>query len=463
MRAIVLTFDRLPAHFLSCLGNEWVETPAFDRLAAKSRVFEQHFAEIPDQAGPAHPWWRGTCEFFNAADRDTTSPLQHLRIAGVRSCLLAEQLEGLPTELFEESEQFDGTDGLQVAPDQTPIARLVQAAIERLRQPASDENSVLWLHSRGVPDPWLAPRAFAELYLDELAPEPEEPQDEDADFPPPPSTESTLSDVAMQWLDQCSEDADIASVVLSERLFNVLDDEEDGDASNDESADDASDALATPAADEDPEMAQMLRRISKLVFGGYVSLLDHWLGRLIAEIEVRAEPTLLIVTAAMGQAFGEREDISVQTEHALAPQDLQDAIVRTPLIVWRSDSKSFGSRHQELHLPQDVPTTLLDWFGIAPQGPISGLSLLQDPGHSHALSLSPNGAVGIRDPHWLLVADSAAGFAPSATAAELADSTDSLKLYVKPSDQWNVFDVSAQEPDEVARLTDLLRASLTQS
>ena len=52
MRLIVLTFDRLPARLLACYGNEWMETPAFDQLAARSTVFEQHFAELPGEQAP---------------------------------------------------------------------------------------------------------------------------------------------------------------------------------------------------------------------------------------------------------------------------------------------------------------------------------------------------------------------------------------------------------------------------
>ena len=47
MNAIVVTFDRLPIGFLACCGNGWIATPNFDRLAAESALFDQHFAECP--------------------------------------------------------------------------------------------------------------------------------------------------------------------------------------------------------------------------------------------------------------------------------------------------------------------------------------------------------------------------------------------------------------------------------
>lgn len=459
MHAIVLTFDRLPAHLLSCLGNEWIETPTIDRLASISAVFEQHFVEIPAAAGPTHSWWRGEFEYFKtiAATRsELEAPLLKLTAAGTKSCLLAEKLEGLPTELFAEYGEVSGDDGLHVAPEQVPFAKLVQSAIERLKHATSEQPSLLWLHSRGVPDVWLPPRLFAELYLDELDVEPEVVFDDDGRQIEQPR-QPGLSDVARSLLDQCAENPEVTEVVFSEQLFATIDEEFDSDGEDDEVRSDVG-----ADADADPEMTHDLRRVSKLVFAGYVSLLDRLLGPLIEAIEENAEPTLLIVTAACGQSFGERGEISSENDCSLASDDLQDATLRTPLIVWRSDRTGFGSRHQELHQPCDVPATLLDWFGIGDRTQ-QERSLLRPTGLTQALHFSPNGAIGIRDRHWLLVADAVDDLQEQTTEEEVDEATESLKLYVKPSDYWNVFDVAAQEPDEVNRLSELLRQQLARA
>ncbi len=62
MNAIVVTFDRLPVSFLACYGNNWIETPNFDRFAAQSASFHQHFSESLILDTVRHAWWSGCYE-----------------------------------------------------------------------------------------------------------------------------------------------------------------------------------------------------------------------------------------------------------------------------------------------------------------------------------------------------------------------------------------------------------------
>lgn len=43
MRAVFILFDSLNRHALSCYGAKGIQTPAFDRLAARSVTFDKHF------------------------------------------------------------------------------------------------------------------------------------------------------------------------------------------------------------------------------------------------------------------------------------------------------------------------------------------------------------------------------------------------------------------------------------
>src|SRR5262249_38415338 len=54
MKVIVIQTDGLQLAPLGAYGNVWLETPNFDRLAASSVVFDQHFADVPSAAGVAH-------------------------------------------------------------------------------------------------------------------------------------------------------------------------------------------------------------------------------------------------------------------------------------------------------------------------------------------------------------------------------------------------------------------------
>ena len=91
MNAIVVSFDRLPESFLGCCGNSWIETPNFDRLAAQSAVFHQHFAEDSSLASPRHAWWSGRyeCRRTNAAPHEDWLPV-FLKNRGVTVRILCE-------------------------------------------------------------------------------------------------------------------------------------------------------------------------------------------------------------------------------------------------------------------------------------------------------------------------------------------------------------------------------------
>jgi arylsulfatase A-like enzyme len=67
MRVLVIVAGGLPAGYVGCYGNEWLPTPAFDRLAAEGIVFDQHYADQPDAAG-ADRAWRTGCYALPLAD-----------------------------------------------------------------------------------------------------------------------------------------------------------------------------------------------------------------------------------------------------------------------------------------------------------------------------------------------------------------------------------------------------------
>lgn len=474
LKAVVLTFDRMPAHLLGCYGNEWTETPGFDRLAARASVFDQHFAELPGPVGPDHSWWTGQFEFFaeSGAEKlndgeESPNWIRSLAAQGVRCRLVAEDSEGLPTELFNSSETVSGADGLNAEHDNVPIARLVQRGIELLggddaadASAATNESSpeLLWLHSRGVPSPWLPPRLFAELYLDEL----EELLDGESG-----------SEIARNLVNQFETEPDLIRLLLSDWQRDV--------------EDDSTEAKAEPRAGADPgdvETRELEQQISRLVFAGYVSMIDRWLLKLLSAIESCDDRVLLIVSANQGRSFGEGTDLMVDpvrqpvgdsdgsSGHAAGKSgngragSLYDSELRTPLMIaeYRADSgdQSFGSRHWALVQPIDVAATVHEWFcraadesaaetsGTKPD--LDGCSLLEaisggtPNGHERTFHLGPDGQVGVRNRHWALLASD---------VNVLDDSA--VRLFAKPDDQWDVNDVSSQYPEEVDDMLEALR------
>src|SRR5262245_40945850 len=47
MKILLLHVNGLHLGYLGCYGNDWVQTPNLDRLAAEGIVFDQHIADCP--------------------------------------------------------------------------------------------------------------------------------------------------------------------------------------------------------------------------------------------------------------------------------------------------------------------------------------------------------------------------------------------------------------------------------
>lgn len=426
MHAVVLTFDRLPAHLVGCYGNEWIETPGFDALAAQATVYERHLAEIPGPAGATHPWWTGRLEFFDPPGN--VALFETLATHNVRCRLVSERDEGLPEAGLASFEHITGQDDLDTAHDAVPFARLVARGEDLIRQLDPGQSELIWLHSAGVPSPWLPPEFFAGLYLDEL---------EDR-------LDGAGEQLAGDVLHQLRTDP-----VLTELLLSEPAEEDDADE---------------PGLDLLEEaFGEAAIAISRFVFAGYVSLIDHWLRKLTEVLSGVTSETLFIVTAAGGHAFGEQQSLLKDAGVRGAESKvglLGDQLLQTPLMLWQPRARSGSFRLRSLVQPLEVAATLCDWFGVAAEPSTGGLSLLDREGSRNAprrdvsLHFSDSGEVGLQDEHWFLSAQRA--------DIELADDIESIpaRLYAKPDDFWETNELSAQSPDECQRLLMLLQDRL---
>lgn len=156
MRAVVLTFDRLPLHELGCYGNQRAVTPSFDKLAAQSITFDFHFAEHLSSASACQAWWTGAYTFpRHGVDH---SPIEGatlpavLKSHGVDARLIREtdfEVSGIPYEDFSVTVSA-GTEQPARA-DASPFALLVDEARRHLQELANQPSWLLWVHSSGVP------------------------------------------------------------------------------------------------------------------------------------------------------------------------------------------------------------------------------------------------------------------------------------------------------------------------
>lgn len=425
MKAVIVSFDRLPLSFLGCYGNSQVETPHFDRLAAQSVVYDQHFAENIDSTAVSHTWATGCFHFLRSSEQQQTLPDigDWLSQTGVASTQICERNSLTRIPQCRRAIEIEGRDGLAVSPDETPVAQVVSRAAAELRTWSSDDASdrLLWLHACGVPFPWIPPRYFARraiagaaLWDDE---EDEEPLDEHAEARPP--AEAALYELPDETFDE-----------IIYTLLEAVTDEE----------------LATELASEEWQIA-------RAVLAGYVELIDESLGRLLDVIEETIDPRelLLVVTAAQGVAAGERAMMS------LPEIALSEAKTHTPLLV-RFPSGTVGIRREDLVQTVDLVPTLLEWFQLDSHVQnCEGRSLLPTTDSS-----SPRESIclgdgsthhAIRTPDRLLILPLAAG----------TTTDDRPQLFVKPDDVWNVNEVAGQSPDEVDSLTAELEQFIEQT
>jgi len=173
--AIVVVIDRLGAGYLGPYGNTWLDTPALNRLASDSFVFDNMIAGAPDLSEACYAYWQGQNA---AAGGDLlTADLPRLLVdAGVDATLLtddddiaAHPLTDGFTELHNVALPYFQQQQAQEI-EQTHMANLFTSGIDWLRR--ANSPFLLWIHARGMAGPWDAPQAFRNAMADEEDPVP---------------------------------------------------------------------------------------------------------------------------------------------------------------------------------------------------------------------------------------------------------------------------------------------------
>lgn len=418
MQAIVVTFDHLATTALGCYGNEWIETPHFDRFASRGVVFDRHIAEhVGESAGMGWSTGRLPTEASGCPFEFASAWSAYLERNKVQLHLVNEA-DVLPwSRALKTASQTRVATRHQVdpKPDEIPFACLVKAARELLAEPRGEASRVVWLHSAGVPQPWLPPEGFATLYFDEY--------------------EERGCDVAMVTRDNWgTHPAAYAGYVslLDHWLGELV-------------------SVVESLAKSEPTLL-----IISAARG------DDWM-TLSAEQSKPPEREQTSSPVSDDAVVERNRSSQPDIPRELVP--LSDSMTRTPLLLHLLDGGAFdtgfaGTRSNRLVQTADLSATLLDYFQL-PVDPAScdGRSLLRELTETHA----PREAVcftdgagwrGMRTAEWsCLVKD-----ADSATESEPV-----VRLFAKPEDIWDVNDVSGQQREEVAtlvaRLNEILPAA----
>jgi arylsulfatase A-like enzyme len=167
MQAVILSFDSLTANSLGCYGNDWIETPNWDRLAACGVVFNRYFADTTGQiAGMA--WANGQHSLAPLPPVTRVSLGSRLRSLGVATKLIATNQQQIWQKAVEPDVflTVEGREGSDVQPHEVPIAQLVKAGLSAWNEPAfQGQPRLLWLHA---PAPGTPPQGFESLYFDDF-------------------------------------------------------------------------------------------------------------------------------------------------------------------------------------------------------------------------------------------------------------------------------------------------------
>jgi arylsulfatase A-like enzyme len=393
MKVLVLVAEGFHLGYLGCYGNDWVATPALDRLAAEGVVFDQHYSDRPDSDGARHAWRTGNYSFLGMS-----ACLDRAGFANGASDLLhLLQSAGIPTALIMDSEQTrEFASGwskvYQLSTTQekrAPMEHVLETAVTAIEALAEHEDWLLWVELSTLLPPWNIPDQFLGLYFDQ--------ESEEEDCQPL----NPLTDPILGFVDKNDD-------VLLMRLQRTC--------------------------------------------AAAVSYLDSGFEALFEELRCQnlMEKLMIIVTTDRGFPLGEHGIVGFHQPW------LHEELVHLPLLIKLPESAEAGRRILTLTQPVDVGPTVLEAFGRQIPN-IHGYSLLplirgaKDSLRSSACSgLQINGACewAIRSREWGYILP---------VQGPPADPPRAPQLYVKPDDRWEVNDVRQQNVELADSLEQVLR------
>lgn len=399
MKVLMIAPRGLNLGHVGCYGNQWIDTPTLDRLAAEGVVFDHHYADRPHPQYAHLSWRTGRHHFPQPCAEDLTEPtsdiLKLLRAADVRCVLIHDESRPVPEDFT------TGWDEVVRVPSEaeegSSLERSLEAAVEAVRQLDPAGQWLVWLDLGTVLPPWDVPDEFVARYFDKPPTEDEEEEEEEAGL-----------------------DEDYTLAPLPDPMPALLD----------------------PDDDETPMRVQRS-------FAAAVTYLDSGLELLLEELQ--DDDLYWIVTSDRGQPLGEHGAIG-----DVRPWPHEE-LVHLPLILRSSDASHAGRRISALTQPVDLFATLLDLFGVAI--PVnhghSLLPLLR--GETEQIRTYACSGHQIGDEiEWALRTSDWAFLLPMTPYPE-DRAPRRPQLYLKPDDRWEVNDLVQHHLERAEQFETVLR------
>lgn len=405
--AICLVIDRLSAAYVGALGNTWIRTPAFDRLAAQSLVFDRAMIDSPALDALYTSFWTGTAAWHakSAAEAVGEQSLAGwCRTRGIPTLLVTDDGNIAAHPLagsFDEVVHLPHSKPLDQANDwqETQLAAFFAAAVELLdtRQPPA----LVWLHTSALGRIWDSPQSLRDQYAAE-------------DDPP--------------------------AAPLVEPPSLVV------------------------GSETDPDMLLGLRH----AYAGEVSVLDHCLGMLLDTIDGGAWRNALVwLTSCRGYPLGEHGIVGSVREALYGELVRMPSCIRTPgrlkygahsqalvqpadycATLWDWFSPTYAAGEREM------------------RSGVSGYSLLDVASASAApralaVTWSPGGEIALATPAWYVRA-SAHGIGNERVLLALAETGQTverrIELFAQPDDYFQVNEVSDRCREIVEEFHEILQS-----
>jgi arylsulfatase A-like enzyme len=400
MKALVISVRGFHAGYLGCYGNEWITTPALDRLAASGVVFDQHLADVPEAAAAPRAWRSGRYQF--APVNPAPDLLDELRLNGVRTVLVADGSRALPETFTQGWDQIEVVNSL--GSEATFLEQTLETANATLRK-LTNEQWLLWVDLATLLPPWNVPAEFSEPYFRD-----EEEQDESAE-----EDEEEEGEEEEELVEEESEPEEEEEEPLTPWI------------------DPAPGRINT---EDDIDLARL-----QSSYAAAVSFVDAAVDSLLEQLDrLGLSETFVVLTSDHGQALGEHGIVG-----PCRPW-LHDELMHLPLLMRVPAALARGREVQGVRVgaltqSPDLMPTLLDAFGLTPPEGVQGKSLLPLARQETAtvrdyaccgLQLGAASEWCLRTGEWALVLPG---------EQEPSDPPRGPQLFSKPDDRWEMNNV----------------------
>src|SRR5262249_35996695 len=147
MKVVVVNARGLHLGYVSACGNEWIETPAFDRLAAEGVVFDNHIADQPDAVGARRAWRGGRYDFPTAAGAQAAVEpgpdlVRLLKDAGVVTSLILDAGRPSPADF---ADGWDVVMEAEADEEATALEYVLEGTGQALEGLAESDRWLLWV------------------------------------------------------------------------------------------------------------------------------------------------------------------------------------------------------------------------------------------------------------------------------------------------------------------------------